>query len=149
MMNRIKSFRFWLSIACVVQILTGVIHSASFFVESQPANETEKQLLDLFENYKQDLGAGYSRSTAELFTAVSACFALLYVFGGLLNWYLLRKRASRDLISGLLLIQVLVYGVAFVVMLNFAFLPPIILTGLVFLLLLTSKVADTIQKQID
>lgn len=145
-MNALKSYRLWAILAAVFQFLTGLIHGLSFFAEQQPANETEKQLMDLFVGYKQDLGAGYQRSAAELFIAVSACLTLLYLFGGMINWYLLRKKVSSDLMTGLLNIQVVVYGVSFAVMLFFAFLPPIVLTGLVFTLLFISAIVIRSQK---
>jgi len=46
----------------------------------------------------------------------------------------------RDLIKGIILINLLVFGVCFVVMLIFTFPPPIIVTGLIFLTLFVAYV---------
>ena len=134
----LKRYTFWLWVAVVVQLLTVAAHSLSFFVTQQPGNETERQLLDLMANYKIDMGAGIHRSTQQLFTALSACFPLLYLLGALNNIYLLKKRVDAGLVKGLLAIQLIVFGITFGVMAMLTFLPPIVLSGLAFALLAVS-----------
>jgi hypothetical protein len=131
----LKRYTFWLWVAVFFQLLTALAHSVSFIVTPVPLNDTEKQLLDLMTNYQLDMGAGFHRSTNNLFMALSACFPLLYLFGGLTNIYLLKKRVDVSLLRGFLLIQILVFGVTFGVMVLLTFLPSITLTGLVFLFL--------------
>lgn len=115
-----------------VQFLSAFLHSLSFLGTPTATNETEKQLIDLFTNYKQDLGAGFSRSTFELFTGLSACFTLICILGGWVNLYFLRKKLDAALFRGLLFIEMVVFGVLFLVILRYTFLPPITLTGLIF-----------------
>ena len=131
----LKRYTFWLWVAVVFQLLTTLAHSLSFFVTPKPLNESERQLIDLMTNYQLDMGAGFHRSTNNLFMALSACFPLLYLFGGLTNIYLLKKRVDVSLLKGLLVIQIVVFGITFGVMVLLTFLPPITLTGLVFLFL--------------
>ncbi len=95
---------FWLWLAVVFQLLTVLTHSLSFFVTQVPTNETERQLLELMAGYRLDMGAGFHRSTHQLFTALSACFPLLYLLGGLNNIYCLKKRLDAGLLRGLLAI---------------------------------------------
>ncbi|MDZ4710194.1 MAG: hypothetical protein SH818_17475 [Saprospiraceae bacterium] len=114
------------------QFLAAFLHSLSFLGKPAATNETEKQLIDLFTNYKQDLGAGFSRSTYDLFTGLSACFPLICVLGGWINLYFLRKKLDSSLFRGLLFIEMVVFGVLFAVMITFTFLPPIVVTGLIF-----------------
>ena len=83
-------------------------------------------------------------STEELMLALSACFTLLYLFGGLVNNFLLRRSQDTNLLRGLLWINVLVFGICFVLMALFTFWPPIILTGLVWLFLCLALI--TIQR---
>lgn len=128
-----KRYSFWLWLAAVFQLLNALGHSLSFVITQVPKNETERQLLELMGTYQLDMGAGFHRTTHQLFTAVSACFALLFLLGGLNNIYCLKKRVDVDLLRGLLAIQLIVFGISFGVMVVFAFLPPIVLTGLVFL----------------
>jgi hypothetical protein len=87
-------------------------------------------------NYKQDFGAGFKRSTKDLLTALSACFSLVCLLGGLTLGFLLRKQADVRIMKGVVGIHALVFGICFAVMIVFTFLPPIILTGLIFLCLL-------------
>lgn len=134
-----KSQRVWLWGAVILMFLTAAAHSLSFFVTPVPANDTERQLYDLLQNYRLDLGAGFHRSTQDLVTALSACFPLLYVLGGLTILYLMRRQVAADVMQGMLRVQLLVLGVAFGVMLVFAFLPPIALTGLVVVALILAE----------
>ena len=129
----IKRYSFWLWLAVVFQLLNAAGHSLSFLITQVPTNDTERQLLDLMANYRLDMGAGFHRTTHQLFTALSACFPLFYLLGGLNNIYCLKKKVDIGLLRGLLAIQVIVFGIAFVVIVVFAFLPPIVLSGLVFI----------------
>ena len=136
----LKRYTFWLKAAIVLQFLTAAIHSVSFFVEPELNNDTERQLHELITTYHPEMGLGFHPSFWNLFTALSACFPLLCVLGGLTLAYLLWKRAAADLIKGIILINLFVFGVCFVVMLIFTFPPPIIVTGLIFLTLFVAYV---------
>jgi hypothetical protein len=114
------------------QFLTGFVYALSFLGTPIATNETEKQLIDLFTNYKQDLGAGFKRSTFELFTGLSACFTLICILGGWVNLYFLKKKLDSSLFRGLLFIEMVVFGVVFTLMILFTFLPLIVLSGLIF-----------------
>jgi len=116
--------------------LTAIIHSLSFFANPVPQNETEHQLFDLLANYKSDFGGGFRRSTKDLFTALSACFSLVCLLGGLTLGYLAYHRVDVRTLKGVVEIHLLVFGICFGVMVVFTFLPPIVLTGLIFLSLL-------------
>ena len=132
----LKRYRFWLWLAVVFLFLTALIHATSLFLQPAAQNETERQLFDLLANYRQDFGAGFKRSTKELVTALSACFSFLCLLGGLTLAFLLRKQAEVRIMKGVVGIHVLVFGICFAVMAVFTFLPPMVLTGLIFLSLL-------------
>lgn len=131
----LKRYTFWLWLAVVFLFLTGLIHAIGLFIGPAPANETERLLLDLMMNYKQDLGAGFHRSMWNLFTALSSCFSFVCFLGGFTIAYLLKKKVTPEILKGIVGIHLLVFGVCFVVMVIFTFLPPIVLTGLVVLFL--------------
>jgi len=131
-----RRYRFWLWLAVVFLLLNALIHSLTLFLQPAAQNETERQLFDLMTSYKQDFGAGFKRSTKELVTALSACFSLVCLLGGLTLAFLLRKQAEVRIMKGVVGIHVLVFGICFAVMAVFTFLPPIVLTGLIFLSLL-------------
>ena len=133
----------WLKSAAIFQIITGGIHSLSLFQRLQPQNETEKQLIDLMYNHRMEAGAGFTPSLGDLFLALSSCFTLMYLMGGLINLFLLRHKLSDSLWKGMILIQIIFFGIGFIMMYSFTFLPPIILTGLVFVLLLVSYFKTT------
>ena len=129
-----RSQKTWVISIIVFQLLTAAIHSISYFIEPTAANETEKQLLDLFNNYRTDMGAGFNPSTAELFLTFSIAFTLLFIFGGLINIVLLKSSASINVLKSIIGIEVLIYGIMFIATAVLTFLPPIILTGLVFVI---------------
>ncbi|HEY4611920.1 MAG TPA: hypothetical protein VII11_02945 [Bacteroidota bacterium] len=133
-----KRYTFWLKTAIVFQLLTAAIHSLSLFVTPVPQNETERQLLDLMTNYRQDAGAGFTPSAADLMKALSSCFSLVCLLGGLTNAYLLKKNVSVEILRGMTGIQLLVFGICFAMMAFFTFLPPIVLTGLIFVSLVAT-----------
>jgi hypothetical protein len=134
-----KKYPTWLKIAAIVQLIAAVLHAVTLFVELPPANETEKQLFTLMDTYKFDFGAGFHRTMGQLLFALSACFCLVCLLGGLLNLYLLRKKVSSDLIRGVIDINLFVFGILFVLTVGFAFLMPVILSGLIMLFLLLSR----------
>lgn len=131
----LKRHTFWLWMAVVFLFLTGAIHSIALFVPQVPTNETERQLLDLAMNYKQDMGAGFHRSFWSLFTALSACYTFVSLLGGLTLAFLLKKKAPPGILKGVAGIHVIVFVALFLVMVAFTFLPPIVLSGLVALFL--------------
>ena len=134
----LKKYRFWLWTAVVLLFLTALIHTSTLFVEPAAKNETERQLLALLVGYKQDFGAGFQRSMKEIFIALSACFSLVCLLGGLTLGFLARTKSDVRILKGVVGIHVLVFAICFGVMAVFTFLPPIVLTGLIFLSLLVT-----------
>lgn len=132
----LKRYRFWLWAAVVFLLLTALIHASTLFIQPAPQNETERQLLGLMTGYKQDFGGGFQRSMKELFTALSACFSLVCLLGGLTLGFLTKAKADVRILRGVVGVHVLVFGICFGVMVAFTFLPPIVLTGLIFVSLL-------------
>ena len=130
-----KNYTFWLKAASIMQFLTAIIHSISLFTNPIPENENEKELLDLMNTYKLDFGAGFHRTMNELMTPLSACLSLLCLFGGLINWYIIQKKLASEIVKGIIIINLIVFGICFGLIVVFAFLPPIVLTGLIFVLL--------------
>ncbi|MGZ8516004.1 MAG: LIC_13387 family protein [Chitinophagaceae bacterium] len=129
------NFSYWIWGTIITQLLTAIFHSISFFVKEKPGNETEKQLIELVKDYKIEMGAGIKRSFGQLFIGVSACFTMIYILGAVINWYLLQTTVGPAVWKGLILIELLAYGIVFLLQIKFTFLPPIIVTGLVFLFL--------------
>ena len=77
----------------VALLIIGAVHSISFFQKLLPANDTEKQLLDLMSNYKFNL-AGSLRSMDNLLTGFSICFMLAALTFGAFDFLLSRERAG-------------------------------------------------------
>jgi len=138
-----KKYSTWLKAAAILQFTAAIIHAVTLFVTLPPNNETEKQLINLMDTYKFDFGAGFHRTMGELVFTLSACFCLVCLLGSLLNWYLLRKKVGPEIMKGVITINLLVFGILFGLTVAFAFLQPIITTGLIFLSLLFSRLTVT------
>jgi len=91
------------------------------------------------------MGGGFSPTMANLFTALSSCFSLLCAFAGLVNGYVLKKRVGSELLGGIMLINLVVFGVCFAIMAVFTFLPPIVMTGLIFVLIALAVVLQRLN----
>jgi hypothetical protein len=138
-----KKYSTWLKTAAILQFTAAIIHAITLFVTLPPNNETEKQLFTLMDTYRFDFGAGFHRTMGELIFALSACFCLVCLLGSLLNGYLLRKKVGPGIMQGVINISLLVFGILFALTVMFAFLMPIILSGLIFLFLIFSRLAVT------
>jgi hypothetical protein len=134
-----KKYSTWLKTAAIFQFIAAILHAITLFVTLPPNNETEKQLFTLMDNYRLDFGAGFHRTMGELLFALSACFCLVCLLGSLLNWHLLRKKVEPGIMKGVITINLLVFGILFGLTATFAFLFPIILSGLIFLFLIFSR----------
>ena len=77
------------------------------------------------------MGAGFNASMLDFFFALSSCFTFLYLFGGLINIYVIRKKAEPEFVKGFININLLIFVPCFLVMLFLTFLPPVVLTALV------------------
>lgn len=140
-----KNYKIWFKIAINAQFIAAGLHALSLFISLPATNETEKQLTTLMDNYKFDLGAGFHRTMSEMTLVFSACFCLLCFFGGLLNWYLLRKKVEPEILKGVININLIVFGILFGLVVTNAFLLPILLIGLIVVFLILSSL--TIQKK--
>ncbi len=134
----------WIKIAAALQLLTAAFHSLSFIAPIKGTNTIENQTLELMRTPSTDTMMGSTTSMMNLFTSMSAAFALLLIFGGLLNFYLLKK-ADAVVLKGVLSLQVLIFGILFAVCADLTFLIPIVCTGLVFIALLVARL--TFPKQ--
>jgi len=128
----LKRYTFWLTAAVMFQFLTALVHATSLFVSPEPANETERQLQQIMTTYRPDLGPVFHPTVSNLMTALSSCFSLACLLGGLTLGFLLLKHAEPRLMRGIIGANVIVFGIMFGVMFALAFLPPIICTGLIF-----------------
>jgi ABC-type cobalt transport system substrate-binding protein len=134
-----KKYTFWIKTAAVFMLLNAFIHSITLFVEFAPEDATGKQLVDLLTNYHPDLGPIFHPSFGNLLTALSSCFSLLCLLGGLLLFYLAKKIPDTGIWKGILNINLIVFGVCFAVMLVFTFLVPVAFSGLIFLSLVAAR----------
>src|SRR3954467_2542768 len=108
-----NNYSTWLKTTAIFQFIVAAIHASSMFISLPPNNETEKQLFALMDSYKFDLGTGFHRTMGELTLVFSACFCLVCLLGGLLNWYLLRKKVTPEIMKGVITINLIVFGILF------------------------------------
>ncbi len=139
------NYLFWLRTAALLQLLTGAIHALSFLRTPDPKNDTERQMMDLMSTYRIDM-APFHPTMQHILEALSSCFSFLYILGGLTILFLSGKGLSPETWKGLTGIHVLIFGASFLVMLLLTFLPPIVLTGLVFVALCFAYATNHIHR---
>jgi hypothetical protein len=77
----------------VMLLVIGLVHSISLFLPLAPANETERQLLDLMDRYKFNL-MGSMRSMSNLLQGFSTAFMLAAFGFGALDLFVARERSG-------------------------------------------------------
>ncbi|HEY1471502.1 MAG TPA: hypothetical protein VGF61_20860 [Candidatus Acidoferrum sp.] len=102
-------------------LILAAVHSISLFRHQVPANETEKQLLDLMSGYKFNL-MGSLRSMADFTRGFSIAFMLAPLAFGLLDLLLSRERAG--LLKRVALVQVIWLAAMIAVSLRYFFAIP-------------------------
>jgi len=123
-------YLFWIRTTAILQIITAAVHAMSFLKDAPPENA---RLHELMATARPDLGPYFHPTQGDIFVALSSCFSFLYLFGGMTMLYLLQKNLTAQIWKGLTSISLVVFGGAFLMMLLFTFLPPVILTGMVFM----------------
>ena len=105
----------------VLLIVIAAVHSLSLIRERTPANDTERQLLELMTNYKFNL-MGTMRSMSELMSGFSAAFGLAALGFGVLDIAVWSERAR--LLKKVALANSLWLAAMLVVSLHYFFLVP-------------------------
>src|ERR1700730_4218941 len=108
-------------VGAVALLILGAVHSISFFQKLLPANDTEKQLLDLMSNYKFNL-AGSLRTMDNLLTGFSVCFMLAALALGAFDLLLSGDRAG--LLKRVALMNILWLAAMTAVSLRYFFIVP-------------------------
>jgi hypothetical protein len=103
-------------------LLTGAVHSLSFFLSRAPANETEKQLELLMNGYRLNL-LGSMRTTEELMRGFSISFMLGILAFGVLDFAVSGERAA--LLKRVALVNVVWLAAMIAVSLRYFFIIPI------------------------
>jgi hypothetical protein len=108
----------------VVLILLGLMHSLSLLQQQVPANESERQLLDLMSNYKFNV-MGSMRSMNDFLRGFSVAFMVGMIGLGVLDLVLARERAG--LLKRVALVNIAWMTVMTAVGVRYFFIAPIVL----------------------
>jgi uncharacterized membrane protein len=103
-------------------LILGAVHSTSLFIKQVPANDTERQILDLMTSYRFNL-MGSLRSMSDLMRGFSVAFMLAPLAFGVLDLMLARERAG--LLKRAALVQVIWLAAMIVVALRYFFAVPL------------------------
>ena len=103
-------------------LILGAVHSTSLFIKQVPANDTERQILDLMTSYRFNL-MGSLRSMSDLMRGFSVAFMLAPLAFGVLDLMLARERAG--LLKRAALVQVIWLAAMIVVALRYFFALPL------------------------
>jgi hypothetical protein len=124
-------------------LILGVVHSISLVRELVPANDTERQILELMSSYKFNL-MGSLRSMSVLMRGFSVAFMLAPLAFGALDLVLSRERAG--LLKRVALVQVIWLAAMTAVALRYFFAIPLsflVIALLIFVLAWLKLPADS------
>jgi hypothetical protein len=105
----------------VALLILGLVHSLSLIRELAPANDSEKQLIDLMSSYKFNL-MGSFRSMADMLRGFSVSFMLAALGFGVIGLMLSRERAG--LLKRMALINIIWLAAMTTVSLRYFFIVP-------------------------
>ena len=148
-MAKLRHYTWWLGVSVFLQLFTGLLHSLSFFNNPKPGNETEEQLLMLMQSYQMNMGSGFSPTMLDLMNSMSIAFVLLLLSGGVVIWFLLVKKTNPAVMKGISLIYTITYLICFIAMLFLAFLPPVVMTGLIMVSLMIAYLLNRSNKTVS
>ena len=103
-------------------LILGAVHSISLFIKQVPANDIERQILDLMTSYRFNL-MGSVRSMSDLMRGFSVAFMLAPLAFGVLDLMLSRERAG--LLRRVALVQIMWLAAMIVVALRCFFAVPL------------------------
>jgi len=103
-------------------LILGAVHSISLFIKQVPANDIERQILDLMTSYRFNL-MGSVRSMSDLMRGFSVAFMLAPLAFGVLDLMLSRERAG--LLKRAAVIQIIWLAALIVVALRCFFAVPL------------------------
>jgi hypothetical protein len=103
-------------------LVLGAVHSTSLLIKQVPANDTERQILDLMTSYRFNL-MGSLRSMSDLMRGFSVAFMLAPLAFGTLDLMLSRERAG--LLKRVALVQIIWLAAMIVVALRYFFAVPL------------------------
>jgi len=113
---------------CWILIALGLVHllGHASLVTATGESETQRQLLALMRDYRQDMGAGFVRSTMDLMSGFSLALSVLSIGWGLLG-LVTARHASRapGLLRGAATVSAVVWGLMAGVGLRYWFLAPL------------------------
>ena len=120
-------------IGCLAAVLAAAVHLAGHLLGPQaPANETERELVELATSYRFTLPGGTTRALMDFLDGFSLIFSVqLAALGG--AGYLVQKRAAGDalLMAGVARVLAGASAVTLVITLTHFFIVPAILMALV------------------
>ena len=114
------------TMGALLLLLMGVVHSLSLFGKAVPANDTERQLLELMANYKFNL-MGSMRSMDKLLRGFSISFMIAIIGLGVLDFSLRRERP--ELLRRVVLINTIWLAAMLAISLRYFFVLPTTFLG--------------------
>ena len=96
-------------------LITALVHLIGHFYKRPPANDQERQLLELMTTYRMNMG-GIHRTVQSILSGFSLTFAAALIFITALNLAIIRSRpADRHLVGVITLVNVIMTGILLVI----------------------------------
>ncbi len=114
-------------------LITALVHLIGHFYKRPPANDQERQLLELMTTYRMNMG-GIHRTVQSILSGFSLTFAALLVYLAALNLAIVRfGPEDRRFVRAITLVNVVMTGVLLVISAVSFPLPPTALFGVAYI----------------
>jgi hypothetical protein len=108
--------RVFFKAGCWAALLTAAVHLLGHLSGPQPpANDTERQLMQLYENYRFALPGGAARSLSEFMSGFSLVFSMAWAMFGGMNLLVVRRCADDQPLMRMLTVLGLAFCVTLLV----------------------------------
>ena len=144
-----RKLNFPFRLGTYILLVTALVHLIGHFYKRPPANDQERQLLELMTNYSMDMG-GVQRTVEDVLGGFSLTFAAALMFLAALNLAVIRSRPDdRRLVKSITVINTIGTGVLLVIS-GFSFpLPPTALFASAYLAFAVSLFVDRQRPEPD
>ncbi|HSG82073.1 MAG TPA: hypothetical protein VLC48_07480 [Gemmatimonadota bacterium] len=124
-----RKMNFPFRLGTYVLLITALVHLIGHFYKRPPANDQERQLLELMTGYRMDVG-GIQRSVQQVLSGFSLTFSVLLLFVAALNLAVIRLAPEeRRFVHAITMVNTIGTGILLVISAVSFPLPPTLLLG--------------------
>ena len=126
---KISSALFFFRTGSYALLLVSMAHLIGHFGLQRPASETERKVIAVMKAYEKEV-AGGSMSMIDLVDGLNLCYALFFLFAGIINLYLANTRSEdRELLKTISFLNASLLTAGLIISIIYFFWVPVVSFG--------------------